>query len=250
MLDEKRDEIDGGTEARSHVGRESMDDGDEWRKIDRRVRLLARRRAALDAEEAAMLVAAKRAEVHVHLGLGSFIEYMERVCGHAPHAARERLRVAEALEELPAMREALAAGEVSFSVARGEKFALVGESGSGKTVSALSVLRLNSDAGYEGQIRFEGHDLLGIVVERRAPARAARIVPVAVAQRVALEGVPSFAVFAHADLTQLGEDGARFAVRPERVLEHDEVGSVTVDDAAVAEAEHDLAAGPQREDIE
>ncbi|NLD70709.1 MAG: ABC transporter ATP-binding protein [Limnobacter sp.] len=50
--------------------------------------------------------------------------------------------------------------DVSFSVGRGEKFALVGESGSGKTVSALSVLRLNVDAGYSGQIRFEGRDLL------------------------------------------------------------------------------------------
>ncbi|HRO59969.1 MAG TPA: ABC transporter ATP-binding protein, partial [Burkholderiaceae bacterium] len=50
--------------------------------------------------------------------------------------------------------------DISFSVGRGEKFALVGESGSGKTVSALSVLRLNVDAGYRGQIRFEGRDLL------------------------------------------------------------------------------------------
>src|SRR3954467_12838097 len=49
---------------------------------------------------------------------------------------------------------------VSFSIAPGEKFALVGESGSGKTVTALSVLRLNHDADYQGSILFEGRDIL------------------------------------------------------------------------------------------
>ena len=51
---------------------------------------------------------------------------------------------------------------ISLSVRRGEKFALVGESGSGKTVTALSLLRLNLDARYQGQILFEGTDLLGL----------------------------------------------------------------------------------------
>lgn len=50
--------------------------------------------------------------------------------------------------------------DVSFSIAPGEKFALVGESGSGKTVSSLSILRLNQDARYAGQILFEGKDIL------------------------------------------------------------------------------------------
>jgi microcin C transport system ATP-binding protein len=50
--------------------------------------------------------------------------------------------------------------EVSFSIAPGEKFALVGESGSGKTVTSLSVLRLNQDARYSGQILFDGSDIL------------------------------------------------------------------------------------------
>ncbi|MDO9217926.1 MAG: ATP-binding cassette domain-containing protein, partial [Lacisediminimonas sp.] len=49
---------------------------------------------------------------------------------------------------------------VSFSIAPGEKFALVGESGSGKTVTALSMLRLNQDASYRGEILFEGDDIL------------------------------------------------------------------------------------------
>jgi microcin C transport system ATP-binding protein len=50
--------------------------------------------------------------------------------------------------------------DVSFSIARGEKFALVGESGSGKTVTALSLLRLNQDVEYSGKILFDGKDML------------------------------------------------------------------------------------------
>ncbi|HWU99101.1 MAG TPA: ABC transporter ATP-binding protein [Oxalicibacterium sp.] len=50
--------------------------------------------------------------------------------------------------------------DVGFTIAPGEKFALVGESGSGKTVTALSILRLNQDAAYEGSILFEGSDIL------------------------------------------------------------------------------------------
>ena len=50
--------------------------------------------------------------------------------------------------------------DVSFAVARGEKFALVGESGSGKSVTALSVLRLVAGATTTGEIRFDGSDLL------------------------------------------------------------------------------------------
>jgi len=89
-----------------------------WRELDRQMRRLARRRAVLDAEEAQLLVAAKAAEVHRHLGYGSFDEYLERVLGYAPTTARDRMRVAVALESLPAVRAALAAGAVTFSAVR------------------------------------------------------------------------------------------------------------------------------------
>ena len=49
--------------------------------------------------------------------------------------------------------------DVSFSIARGEKFALVGESGSGKSITALSVLRLVAGSATEGRIGFDGVDL-------------------------------------------------------------------------------------------
>jgi ABC-type glutathione transport system ATPase component len=47
---------------------------------------------------------------------------------------------------------------VSFSVSRGETFAVVGESGCGKTTLARMLLRLIEPDG--GEVRFEGRDLL------------------------------------------------------------------------------------------
>ncbi|HEX8887252.1 MAG TPA: dipeptide ABC transporter ATP-binding protein, partial [Noviherbaspirillum sp.] len=59
-----------------------------------------------------------------------------------------------------AFGDAVVVDDVSFAIAPGEKFALVGESGSGKTVTALSALRLNQDARYQGRILFNGEDIL------------------------------------------------------------------------------------------
>jgi hypothetical protein len=97
----------------------NTDGNDEvWRDIDRRMRRLAARRSALDAEEARLLRAAKRAEIHKHLGLGTFDEYLERVLGYAPTTGRDKLRVAEALERLPAVERALRTGKLSYSAVR------------------------------------------------------------------------------------------------------------------------------------
>jgi peptide/nickel transport system ATP-binding protein len=53
---------------------------------------------------------------------------------------------------------------VSFTVARGETFALLGESGCGKSMTALSIARLLPDAGriLSGSVRLNGRDLLQI----------------------------------------------------------------------------------------
>ncbi len=89
-----------------------------WQEADAALRRIAKQRAALEAEEAHWLLRARDAAVHEHLGYATFLEYLERVLGWGPHTALERLRVAEALVELPAMSAAMAAGELCFSAAR------------------------------------------------------------------------------------------------------------------------------------
>ena len=90
----------------------------DWRAIDQDMRRVAARRAELDVVEARLLLEAKRAELHKHLGYGSFAEYLERVIGYAPNTGRDRVRVAEELEELPAIAAAWAEGRLAYSAVR------------------------------------------------------------------------------------------------------------------------------------
>ena len=117
MLDEVEVDRDGamaaGLELEGGVGDEV-----DWRTADRTLRRVAARRAALDEAEARWLLIARRTQVHRHRGFATFLEYVERVLGHAPHAARERLRVAEALRTLPVTRTAMATGRVGYSAVR------------------------------------------------------------------------------------------------------------------------------------
>ena len=87
-------------------------------EIDRMLRGLARRRVALDVEEAAWLRRGRSAGVHRLFGFATFFEYVERVLGYAPGTARERLRVADALEALPKMQAAMTAGDIAYSAVR------------------------------------------------------------------------------------------------------------------------------------
>ena len=89
-----------------------------WREVDRHLRGIARRRAALDADEARWLREAERLQIWKPLGMVSMVDYLERVLGHAPRTAQHRLRVARALADLPALSAALDAGELSFSAVR------------------------------------------------------------------------------------------------------------------------------------
>src|SRR3954469_935713 len=79
----------------------------DWRDLDRKLRGIARRRAALDAEEAELLREAERIEIWHELGYVSIEDYLERVLGYGPKAAQDRLRVARALVDLPELTEAL-----------------------------------------------------------------------------------------------------------------------------------------------
>jgi hypothetical protein len=90
----------------------------EWARVDQRLRSIAARRAALDAEEAHLLRYAEELKLWRAFGFGSALEYMERAMGYSPHTAAERLRVARAIAELPLIAEALERGELAHSAVR------------------------------------------------------------------------------------------------------------------------------------
>ncbi len=90
----------------------------EWVRVDRKLRDIAVRRAALDAEEARLLRYAEELELWRGWGFGSMLEYMERAMGYKPHTAAERLRVARAIAELPLVMDALEQGELAHSAVR------------------------------------------------------------------------------------------------------------------------------------
>src|SRR5690349_24382968 len=100
------------------VGNDGSRDGVAWRGAHEALLRLAEKRAGLDFEEGRWLLAALRAGTRLRLGYGSFQEYSERLFGYGPRVTQEKLRVAEALEELPELARDLEAGRVSFSAVR------------------------------------------------------------------------------------------------------------------------------------
>ena len=90
----------------------------EWSRVDQRLRGIAAKRAALDAEEARLLRYAEELKLWRAFGFGSLVEYMERAMGYAPHTATERLRVARAIAELPLIEDALERGDLAHSAVR------------------------------------------------------------------------------------------------------------------------------------
>src|SRR4051812_3604174 len=89
-----------------------------WQEIDRELRAIAKRQRALDVEEAVLLCTVVRREIWRELGRASLLEYLEEVLGYGPKAAKERVRIALALDEMPVLAEALANGEQSYSAIR------------------------------------------------------------------------------------------------------------------------------------
>ena len=68
--------------------------------------------------------------------------------------------------------------DISFSIGRGEVFGLVGESGSGKSVTSRSIIRLLPEDGstaYEGEILFQGSDVLSLNASRMRALRGNEI---------------------------------------------------------------------------
>ncbi|MCK6545072.1 hypothetical protein L6R52_04335, partial [Myxococcota bacterium] len=90
----------------------------EWQRADRVLRRIARSRAGLDLETAVWILAAVRAGTARALGMASDVEYLSRVLQCGRREAYERMRVAEALAELPRLADALRDGELGWSAAR------------------------------------------------------------------------------------------------------------------------------------
>lgn len=87
-------------------------------EIDEQIIRLAEQQGALDEQIGRWLLLAHRARLHRHFGMASFAEYIERRLGYSPRLAKERARVAEALEGLPALRSALMTGARAFSATK------------------------------------------------------------------------------------------------------------------------------------
>jgi hypothetical protein len=79
----------------------------QWVAAHEELTLLAQRRSELDGLEGPALLRALRAGVHRHLGFGSFAEYVERLFGYSRRTLEDKLRTAEALEELPELTRSL-----------------------------------------------------------------------------------------------------------------------------------------------
>jgi len=93
-------------------------DAPAWRQAHEELVRLATERAGLDFEEGRWLLRAHHSGAHLRLGYASFHEYTERLFGYGPRLTQEKLRVAEALEELPETACDLQTGAISFSHAR------------------------------------------------------------------------------------------------------------------------------------
>ena len=106
------------TIANEESGQASNDERIDWRRAHEELTHLAQSRARLDWEEGGALLRAIRAGAHRELGYATFTEYVERILGYSPRWTHERLRVAEALEQLPELGRALREGALSWSAVR------------------------------------------------------------------------------------------------------------------------------------
>ena len=88
-----------------------------WEELHGQLQGIAKRRAALDAEEAACLVRAEAIRIWLRLGYVHMGEYMERELGYGPRAGMDRLRIARALVALPLTAEAMRNG-LAYSAVR------------------------------------------------------------------------------------------------------------------------------------
>ena len=90
----------------------------DWQTAHQQLVRISKSRSELDRDEARWLLVAFRSGVHRRLGFANFAQYAERTLGYKPRATEERLRVAEALESLPELAEALQSGALNWTAVR------------------------------------------------------------------------------------------------------------------------------------
>src|SRR5882672_8940137 len=95
---------------------DDLQSGVDWRRAHQELTRLAKSRARLDWEEGRLLLDALRSGAHLHLGFGSFGEYIERMLGYSRRSTEEKVRVAGALESLPLLGQVLRDGTMSWSI--------------------------------------------------------------------------------------------------------------------------------------
>src|SRR5688572_15944696 len=78
-----------------------------WTEIDRNLRAIARRRAALDVDEARWLVMARRKPLHRQFGYARLEEYLERVLGRSSRWSRAARRATSPTRRRRRVRHAM-----------------------------------------------------------------------------------------------------------------------------------------------
>jgi Holliday junction resolvasome RuvABC DNA-binding subunit len=89
-----------------------------YREIDKQLRAIAKSKARLEVEEAKWLREAEKHRIWRQLGFATALEYLEHVFGYSPRTAKDRLRVAKELGELPELANGLRDGTLPYSAAR------------------------------------------------------------------------------------------------------------------------------------
>ncbi|MFN9775061.1 MAG: ABC transporter ATP-binding protein [Burkholderiales bacterium] len=133
---------------------------------------------------------------------------------------------------------------VSFSIARGEKFALVGESGSGKTVSALSLLRLAGDARVTGRVSLGGRDLAGLSEREMRGVRGREIAMIFQEPMTALN--PLYPVGDQIAETLMLHEGASRAAARARSIELLDLTGIPEPQRRVDSYPHELSGGQRQ----
>jgi microcin C transport system ATP-binding protein len=133
---------------------------------------------------------------------------------------------------------------VSFSIGRGEKFAIVGESGSGKTVSALAILRLAGDARVAGRIRLEGRELGELSEVQMRGVRGAKVAMIFQEPMTALN--PLFPIGEQIGETLMLHEGMSRAQARARAVELLELTGIPEPQRRVDSYPHELSGGQRQ----